>query len=125
MDRPGRLPGGQISEVMNIHSRKLYMVSTAPEIDQDYWSTAVLPIVEKKALWGLVKKNVPDVYHQLVSFIRNTMEEAHQVHAQVRHVVTSISEDDWFDNFPSPSPSDGYSEGAKKKLEDDLGYDPT
>lgn len=47
MDRPGHLPGGQISEVMNIHSRKLYVVSTAPEIGQDYWSTAVIPVVER------------------------------------------------------------------------------
>jgi hypothetical protein len=121
MDRSGGLPGGQISEVMNIHSRKLYMVSTAPEIGQDYWSTAVMPMVEQKALFGLLKKNIPDVYHQLVSFIRNSMEDAHEVHAQVRHVLTSIAENEWFEHFPSPSPPDGYSEGAKKKLRNHLG----
>lgn len=124
MDRPGHLPGGQISEVMNIHSRKLYTVSTAPEIGQDYWSTAVLPMVERRFLFGLFKRNVPDVYHQLVSFIRNGMKDAHEVHAQVRHVVTSVPEDEWFDNFPSPAPPEGYSEGARKKLRDHLGYDP-
>lgn len=124
MDRPGHLPGGQISEVMNIHSRKLYMVSTAPEIGQDYWSTAVLPVVERRVLFGLIKRNVPDVYHQLVSFIRNGMNDAHEAHAQVRHVVTSVPEDEWFNHFPSPTPPDGYSQGARKKLRDHLGYAP-
>jgi|TARA_B100001964_G_C13855925_1_gene432274 hypothetical protein len=118
MDKPGHLPGGQISEVMNVHSRKLYMVSTAPEIGQDYWSTAVLPVVEKKTLFGLGKKNVPDAYHPIVSFIRNSKEDAHLVHAEARHVVISISEDDWFEHFPSAEPPDGSSEGAKKKLRD-------
>jgi hypothetical protein len=67
MDKPGHLPGGQISEVMNIHSRKLYMVSTAPEIGQDYWSTAVFPVVDRRFLFGLIRRNVPDFHHQLVS----------------------------------------------------------
>ena len=109
---------------MNIHSRKLYMVSTAPEIGQDYWSTAVIPIVERRLLFGLIKRNVPDVYHQLVSFIRTGMKDAHEVHAQVRHVVTSVAEDQWFDNFPSATPPDGYSAGARRKLREHLGYDP-
>jgi hypothetical protein len=125
MDRPGYLPGGQISEVMNIHSRKLYMVSTAPEIGQDYWSTAVLPMVERRTFFGLLKKNVPDVYHQLVSFIRNNIHDAHEVHAQVKHVVTSVHEDEWFENFPDPSPPDGYSDGARAKLLTHLGYAPS
>jgi hypothetical protein len=123
MDRPGKLPGGQISEVMNIHSRKLYMVSTAPEVGQDFWSTAILPMVEQKALFGLIKKNVPDIYHQMASFVRNRMEDAYEAHAQVRHVVISISEDKWFEHFPSPSPPDGYSEGARTKIRAHLGND--
>ena len=124
MDKKGKLPGGVISEVINIHSGKLYMVSTAPELDQDYWSTSVLPITQRKAFFGLIKSNTPDVYHQIVSFIRNTMADAHTVHAQVRHVVTSVREDDWFESFPSPAPPDGYSDGARNKLKDHLGYDP-
>lgn len=61
MDRQGHLPGGQISEVMNIHSRKLYMISTAPEIGQDYWPTAVIPIVERRFL--------PDLSMHFVCFL--------------------------------------------------------
>lgn len=125
MDRKGNLPGGVISEVMNIHSRKLYMVSTAPEIGQDYWSTAVMPMIPQKRLLGLLTVNVPDAYHQLASFIRNSMEDAHAAHAQARHVVTSIAEADWWNSFPHPSPPDGYSPGARAKLKDHLGYDPS
>lgn len=124
MDRKGNLPGGVISEVMNVHSRKLYMVSTAPEIGQDYWSTAVMAMIQRKRLFGLITSNVPDAYHQLASFIRNSMEEAHAAHAQVRHVVTSVAEDEWWDSFPRPMPPDGYSEGARAKLKDHLGHDP-
>jgi hypothetical protein len=118
VDRPGHLPGGLISEVINIHSQKLYVVSTAPEIGQDYWSTSVLPVIERSFLFGLIKRNVPDAHHQLVSFIRNGIKDAHEVHAQVRQVVTSIREDEWSANFPLHAPPDGYSEGARKKLRD-------
>jgi hypothetical protein len=124
MDRPGNLPGGQISEVMNIHSRKVYIVSTAPELGQDYWSTVVIPIIVRKRLFGLVKKNIPDLHHKFASFIRNSIKEAHQVHAEVRHIVTSVAETEWFDNFPSPIPPEGYSEDARRKLRDHLGYEP-
>jgi hypothetical protein len=124
MARPGKLPGGLISEVMNVYSRKLYMVSTAPELGQDYGTTAVLPVIQRKALFGLLKSNVPDPYHQVVTFIRNSMEEAHQIHAQVRQVVTSIAEEEWLKSFPRPASPDGYSASARRKLRSTLGYDP-
>lgn len=123
-DRLGHLPGGQISEIMNLHSRKLYIVGTAPEIGRDYWSTAVMPVLERRFLFGLIRKNVPDFYHQLASFIRNDIKDAHKVHAQVRYIVSSLPEEKWFDNFPSPAPPDGFSKGAKKELHDRLGYAP-
>jgi hypothetical protein len=123
LDRPGNLPGGLISEVMNLHSQRLYVVSTAPEIGQDYWTTAVLPVVEKKSWLGLVTKRVPDAYHQIVAFVRNSRDAAHQVHAQVRHVVAYEKEENWLSMFPPPTPPDGYSEGAKQKLRSELGDD--
>ena len=116
MDRPGALPGGLVSEIMNIHSRKLYLISTAPEINQDYWTTALVPVVEKKVFFGMINKKVPDVYHSIAAFTRNNKQDAHEVHIKVRHVVTTISEDDWFEHFPSPKPPDGYSSGAIAKL---------
>lgn len=83
MDRPGNLPGGQISEVMNIHSRKLYVVSTAPELGQDYWSTVVIPIIERKRFFGLIKNNILDLQKKLASFIRNSIKDASRVHAEL------------------------------------------
>lgn len=123
MDRPGNLPGGLVSEVMNLHSQRLYVISTALEIGQDYWTTAVLPVVEKKTWFGLVTKRVPDAYHQIVAFVRNSLDDAHGVHAQVRNVVASEKEEDWLSMFPPPTPPDGYSEGAKRKLRSELGDD--
>ena len=123
MDRAGNIPGGVVSEVMNLHSRRLYIISTAPEIGQDYWTTAVIPVVEKKALFGLITKRVPDFHHQIVAFIRNSKAEAYDVHAHVRHVVSSDKEEDWFGLFPRPGPPDGYSEGARRKLRSVLGDD--
>jgi hypothetical protein len=70
MERPGKLPGGVISDVRNVTSGKAYIVSTAPEIGQDYWSTAVMPVIEKRMMFGLLKRSIPDVYHQIASLIR-------------------------------------------------------
>jgi hypothetical protein len=81
-----------------------------------------LPIVQRRALFGLLKSNVPDFYHQIVAFIRNSMEESHQVHDQVRYIVIFVEEGKWFESFPSPAPPDGYSAGARRKLKETLGY---
>jgi len=121
MDRPGGIPSGVVSEVVNLHSQRLYAISTAPEIGQDYWTTAVAPMIQKTALFGLIKRNVPDFRHQLFAFIRNSKNEAHAVHAQVRHIVSSEKEEDWMELIPDPAPPDGYSVGAKKKLRSVLG----
>lgn len=123
MERRGHLPGGVISEIANMHSRERYVVSTAPELGQDYWTTALMPVVVKRGLFGLVKRYIPDVYHPIATWTRNSKEDAHQAHAEVRHVVITISEDQWFDQFPRPVPPDGYSEGAKAKLRGMLGED--
>lgn len=124
MTRTGGLPGGLISEVKNIQSGRVYFVSTAPEIGQDYWTTAILPSVQKKRFFGLVTIWQADIGNQIVAIIRNTMKEAHEVHAQVQQVITITTEDDWLTSIPSPAPPDGYSKGARQKLRDTLGYDP-
>jgi hypothetical protein len=100
------------------------MISTAPEIGEDYWSTAVIPIMQQKRIFGFLTRNIPDVHHQIASFIRNSMQDAHRAHAEVRHVVTSVSEDQWWNSFPRPTPPDGFSTGAREKLKNHLGYDP-
>ena len=125
MIRPGGLPGGLISEVKNVHSNKVYIVSTAPEIGQDYWTIAIMPTTVETRWFGLWTRWVPDLYHQIAAIIRNTMKEAHDVHAVVQHIVTMTPEADWLDSFPPPAPPDGYSPGARRKLRETLGYDPS
>jgi len=117
------LPGGVISEVVNLHSERPYIVSTAPEIGQDYWTTALIPVVQKRAVFGLLKRMVPDFHHQIANWTRNNKEDAYEAHAEVRGVVISIPEDEWFDHFPRPVPPDGYSEGAKAKFREFFGPD--
>jgi hypothetical protein len=117
-EKPSRSLGGLISEVMNVHSHKLYAVSTAPEPGQDLWTTALLPIIQRKVLLGLFKSNVPDFNHRIIAISRHSMEEAHQVHAQVRRVVSSVTEGEWFKSFPPPVPPDGYSAGAHQRPKD-------
>jgi hypothetical protein len=112
MEKTGECPGGLISEVMNVHSHRLYAVRTAPEPGQDLWITALLPIIQRKVLLGLFKSNVPDFNHQIIAITRHSMEEAHQVHAQVRRVVSSVTEGEWVKSFPPPVPPDGYSASA-------------
>ena len=123
MERAGHLPGGIISEVANLHSQKAYMVSTAPEIGEDYWTTALIPIIEKRALFGLLKRQCIDFGHQIANWTRNSKDDAYHVHAEVRGIIISIPEDEWFDEFPRPAPPDGYSEGVKARLRKVLGDD--
>ena len=124
MTRAGGLPGSLFSEVKNVHSGRVYFVLTGPEIGQDYWTTNIFPAVEKKHAFGLVVKLEPDLHHSAGGFIRNSMQKAHEIHGQIHVLVTMTAEDNWMDAFPSPSPPDGYSEGARKKLKEALGYDP-
>jgi hypothetical protein len=125
VDRPGKLPGGLINEVSNIHSSKIYVIGTAPEIGQDYWSTAIMPATQQKVLFGLLKRIIPDFYHPIASFLRNNQKDAHQVRAEVRHIVSTQKEETWFSVFPSPAPPEGYSKGAKEKLRGHFGDDPS
>ena len=107
MDKPGRLPGGVLSQIRNAHSRRLYMVSTGPQKARKDWATAVIPVAEKRALFGLIKRPVPDVHHQIAAFIRGSKEEAYMVHAKVRDIVEKGKEEDWQKRFPPATPPDG------------------
>jgi len=51
--------GGLVSRVRNAHSGKKYVVSTAQEIGQDYWTTTVFPTVLFGFLPNLSKKDFP------------------------------------------------------------------
>ena len=115
MDRAGHLPGGLISEIINKYSQKKYMISTAQEIGQDYWSTSFAPKIEKRKFLGLIKKHHVDNLNS-VSFIRNNKKDAHSTHYQLKRILISSNDKNWLDNLPSRTPPEGYSAGAKEKL---------
>jgi hypothetical protein len=100
----------------------MYVVSTAPEPGQDYWTIGVLPVIEKRGFFGRHRAKV-DLRHPIARLVRNNKEDAHSVHAEVRHIVANLREAEWFDAFPSPKPPEGYSAGARARLSA-MGVDP-
>src|SRR5712691_6320570 len=104
MEKVGKIHGDLSSEVMNLYSRKEYMVFTHPELGYDYWATDILPMVKKTMLFGLIATIVPDFNHSIASLIRNNKEDAYEIHVLVRFIVSNKKEDDWFSLLPSPSP---------------------
>ena len=100
MDRPGGIPGGLVSQIKNRYSGKSYTVSTAPEIGEDYWTTGILSMIERRAFFGLTKKLVADPYQPLAVFVRNSQDRAHDVHHAVKTIVSREREESWRDLFP-------------------------
>ena len=100
--------GGLVSRVSNKSSGKKYVVSTAQEIGQDYWTTTVFPAV----LFGFF----PDLSKQIFTIVRNNKEDAHNVHWDVKEMVLNSAEDEWLLKMPNPEPPDGWSVDAKSKL---------
>ena len=123
MERAGHLPGGVISEVQNLDSQRTYLISTAPEIGEDFWTTGLYPIVERRWFFGLIKRKCIEFQCQIAAWQRNSQYEAYRVHGEVRGIVIFLSEADWFDTFPRPVPPDGYSDRAKARLRQVLGDD--
>lgn len=115
--KKGRIPGSFVSEVMNLHSRRLYLIASYPT--SDYWMTNVLPMTRVKTFFS--SKNVADPSHPLASFSRNSRKEAFDVHAAVEHCVARLKESEWTASFPSAAPPDGYSAGAIAKLRSVVG----
>jgi hypothetical protein len=99
---------GLVSRVRNKHSGKRYVVSTAQEIGQDYWSTVIFP--------GIFLGFFPKISEAIFSFIRNNKNDAHVVHWQIKEMTKNELESEWFEKMPSPEPPGGFSDGAKKIL---------
>lgn len=99
---------GPIDRVRNRYSGKKYSINTARGINSDYWQTSILPV---KFLIFV------DFFHPVMSFIRNTEEDALSVHEQVKLMVDHIVESEWVKLSPGPLPKDGLSKGAREKLQ--------
>ena len=108
--------GGLVSRVKNKYSGKRYIISTAQEIGKDYWTTVILVA----GFFGLFPKS----FRPLLTWVRNTKEEAHKVHWEIKKIVTEEPEEEWIKLAPSPTPPNGYSEDAKRTFKKKLGFIP-
>jgi hypothetical protein len=115
MDKVGTIHGDMWSEVRNSHSRQVYLILTQPALGSEAWVTHIFSLVEKKALLGLLTFTVMDFNRPLVTFRRKNKEDASQLHAQIRSIVTHKKEDDWCAFLPAPTPPEGYSEAAQHR----------
>src|SRR4029434_10714192 len=92
VDKVGNIHGEMWSEVRNRHSRHVYLILTQPELGSDTWVTHIFALVEKKVLFGLLTFTAMDFNRPLITFRRQTKEEATHLHAQIRG-ITAIPED--------------------------------
>jgi len=51
----------------------------------------------------------------LAAFMRNTQEDALQLHTQLRGIVTHENEEDWCAFLPAPTPPEGCTEAAQHR----------
>jgi len=58
----------------------MYLMLTQPARDSDAWVTHLFSLVHKKALFRLLTFTVMDVNRPLAAFMRNTKEDALQLH---------------------------------------------
>src|SRR5215510_6848167 len=110
VDKVGTIHGDLWSEVKNIHSRRVYLILTQPDLGSDTWVTHIFSMVEKKALLGLLTFTAMDFNRPLVAFRRRNQEEATHLHAQLRGIVTQEKEDEWCAFMPAPTPPEGYTQ---------------
>ena len=115
VDKVGNIHGDMWSEVRNRHSRRLYLILTQPELGSDYWVTHIFALVETKVLFGLLIFTAMDYNRPLVTFRCRNKEEAAQLHAQLRGVVTQEKEDTWCAFLPAPTPPERDTEAAQHR----------
>jgi hypothetical protein len=115
VEKVGTIHGDRWSEVRNRHSRHVYLILTQPALGSDAWVTHIFALVHKKALFGLLTFTVMDFNRPLVTFRRNTKEDALHLHAQIRGIVTQEKDDDWWAFLPAPTPPEGYGEAAQHR----------
>ena len=109
VDKVGTIHSDLWSEVRNRHSRQMYLILTQPVLGSDAWVTQIFSLVHKKALFGLLTFTAMDFNRPLVTFGRKNKEEAAQLHAQLRGMVTQEKEEDWCAFLPAPTPLEGCS----------------
>jgi hypothetical protein len=123
VDKVGTIHGDLWNEVRNCRSRRLYLILTQPVLGSDAWVTQIFSLLEKKAVLGLLTFTVMDFNRPLVTFRRNTKEDALHLHAQIRGIVTQEKEDDWCAFLPAPMSPERYIEVVQQKRSKPVGTD--
>ena len=123
VDKVGKIHGEVWSEVRNRHSRQVYLILTQPALGSDAWVTHIFSVVQKKALFGLLTFTVMDFNRPLIAFRRKNKEDALQLHAQIRSIVTQEMEDAWCAFLPAPMPPEGFTEAAQHRRSKPMGTD--
>ena len=122
MDKVG-IHGDIWSEVRNRHSRRVYLILTQPVLGSDSWVTHLFSMIEKKALLGLLTFRAMDFNRPLVTFRRNTKEDALHLHAHIRGIVTQEMEKDWCAFLPASTPPERDTEAALHRRSKPAGTD--
>jgi hypothetical protein len=107
MEKVGKIHGDLWSVVRNSHSRHVYLILTQPELGADYWVTQIFLTVQKNVWLGLITYTMTDFNRPIIALVRNKKEDAYQLHAQIRCIVTHEKEEDWFAFLPSSKPPQG------------------
>lgn len=114
-DWPGDAKGGLNSLIENKITRELYLISSSPNFNQnfeqeDFFISAVFPCKEQR---GLVLRDIEVFWnYSSVECYRNTLHEIHDVHEQLKRVVSTIDRKEWGSEIPDPIPPDGLSPDA-------------
>jgi hypothetical protein len=122
LDKVG-IHGDLWSEVRNIHSRRVYLILTQPDLGADSWVTQIFSLVEKKAFFGLLTFTAMDFNRPLVTFRRRHTEDAAQLHAQIRSIVMQEKEDEWCAFLPAPTPPEGCTGAVQHRRSKPVGTD--
>src|SRR5262249_41563345 len=92
-----------------------HLILTQPDLGSDGWVTHIFALVHKKVLFGLLTFTVMDYNRPLVTFRRRNTEDAAQLHAQIRSIVTQEKEDEWCAFLPASTSPEGYTEAVKHR----------
>ena len=121
MTREGGVPGGLVSRCHNEETGSTYYVSTIYQQADACWTTVVVASIERRSWFGLTKQHKPDPSRILRNYIRNTRNDANEVHELVAQMVTTQPQEVWDSAGPDPMPPDGFNEITQRAFEERWG----
>lgn len=121
MTGQGSVSKGLVSQCHNEQSGSTYFVSTIYQQADACWSTVVVASIEVRSWLRLIKQHRPDPSRILRNYIRNTQNDAYEVHKLVAQMVTSQPQELWDSVGPAPMPPDGFSEITARAFEERWG----